>query len=309
MSPAQISDSWRPFRRLSGYLRERYGERVFKVSLHCGFSCPNRDGTVATGGCTYCSRLALEPVGFEPVQSVTQQLEAGMAYIRKRHGAERFIAYYQDSSATYADPKRLAILYQPGLEIPEVVALAVSTRPDCLPPDVLDLLQSLGRRKDLWVEIGLQIADDQTLRSLNRGHTVSSFEAAVQACHQRGLDVCAHVILGLPDASPAMELQTASLLAELGIWGVKIHAFHVIRGTEMGERFAARPIPLLSLEQYTSRVVDFVERLPPELVIHRVTGEAPPRLTIAPKWTTNKLAVFDAVLAAFKNRGTWQGRK
>jgi radical SAM protein (TIGR01212 family) len=297
-----------PFRRLSAYLVEHYGEKVYKVSLRGGFTCPNRDGALSTSGCTFCSGTALEPVGFSPEQSITEQLATGMAYIRKRHGARRFIAYFHDYSTTYAPIDRLAELYRPALAVPEVVALAVSTRPDCLSAEVLDLLQETSRAKDLWVEIGLQLADDQMLQAVNRGHTVDDFVSAVAACHERGLPVCAHVILGLPGATDESELLTARLVADLGLWGVKLHAFHVIEGTEMAHRLAGGEIALLSREQHVDRVVSFVEQLPPQTVIHRVTGEAPPRLTVAPAWTTNKLAVLDAVIAGFARRQTWQGR-
>jgi radical SAM protein (TIGR01212 family) len=297
-----------PFRRLSAYLVERYGEKVYKVSLRGGFTCPNRDGTLSSNGCTFCSGIALEPVGYSPEQSLAEQLTSGMAYIRKRHGARRFIAYYHDYSATYAPVDRLAALYRPALVVPEVVALAVSTRPDCLPRQALDLLQEISSAKDLWIEIGLQLADDQMLQALNRGHTVDDFVKAVAACHDRQLPVCAHVILGLPGASVEDELATARLIADLGIWGVKLHAFHVIKGTEMAGRLAAGEVALLSREQHVDRVIGFIEQLPPETVIHRVTGEAPPRLTVAPDWTTNKLAVLDAVIAGFTLGQTWQGR-
>jgi radical SAM protein (TIGR01212 family) len=301
-------ESLPPFRRLSAYLVEHYGEKVYKVSLRGGFTCPNRDGTLSSRGCTFCSGTALEPVGYAPEQSITEQLTSGMTYIRKRHGAMRFIAYYHDYSTTYAPLDCLTALYRPALAVPEVVALAVSTRPDCLSTEVLDLLGKTSRDKDLWVELGLQLADDQMLLALNRGHTVGDFVRAVVACHERGLPVCAHVILGLPGASVDSELRTARLIADLGLWGVKLHAFHVIEGTEMARRLAVGEVSLLSREQHVDRVVTFVEQLPPRMVIHRVTGEAPPRLTVAPDWTTNKLAVLDAVIAGFALRQTWQGR-
>jgi len=298
----------RPFRRLSGYLAARYGERVYKVSLHAGFTCPNRDGTVGSGGCTFCYQPAIEPVGHLPGQPIAQQLQRGMEYIRHRHGARRFIAYFQDYSATYAPAARLAALYRPALDSAPVVGLAISTRPDCLSTAILDLLCNVAASKDLWVELGLQIAADQLLRRLNRGHTVADFARAATACQARGLPVCAHVIIGLPGASAQMERETAALLADLGIWGVKLHAFHVVEGTVMARHFARGEIELLTREQYARRVVEFVERLPAEMVIHRLTAEAPRRLTVAPRWTINKMAVFDEVVATFAQRATWQGR-
>lgn len=302
------SEPRRPFRRLSQYLRQRYGERVFKVSVHGGFDCPNRDGTVGQGGCSFCSKEALDPLGYEAGRSVTEQLSAGMDYVRKRHEARRFIAYYQDYSATYAPVERLAALYDPALRNEDVVGLAVSTRPDCLPGPVLALLCATAARKDLWVELGLQIADDDLLASINRGHRVIDFVRVVKVCHQRGLTVCVHVIIGLPGASPEVEQKTADLLADLGIWGVKLHAFHVLRGTPMAARFGAGEVAPLGCAEHAERVVGFLERLPAEVVVHRVTAESPKRYTLAPEWTVNKMRALDAVLDAFARRDTWQGR-
>ena len=302
------NSSWRPFRRLSQYLYERHGERVFKVSVHGDFNCPNRDGTTGWDGCAFCSKEAVDPLGYEPGRSVSDQLRAGMSYVHQRHGTRRFIAYYQDYSATYAPVERLAALYEPALRTEEVVGLAVSTRPDCLPAPVLALLGAVSSCKDLWVELGLQIAHDGLLASINRGHTVADFARAVAVCHAHGLPVCAHVIIGLPGASRRIERQTADLLAELGIWGVKLHAFHVLRGTVMAERHAAGELRLLEREEHADRVVEFLERMPPEVVVHRVTAESPRRCTVAPTWTVNKMRAYDAVLDAFSRGETWQGR-
>lgn len=296
------------FFRLSEYLQQRYGQRVFKVSVHTGLSCPNRDGRLSDRGCTFCLDQTLHPLDFDPDRSVTQQLDAGMRYITQRYGANRFIAYFQDYCATYGDPKQLQALYEPALHNDAIVGLAVSTRPDCLPDTILDLLARIAKRKDLWVEIGLQIADDALLADINRHHTVDDFANAVRTCHACGLRVCAHVIIGLPGADAATERQTAALLASLGVWGVKLHAFFVPQHTVMAERFAAGDLSLLSQQDHVTRVVDFLERLPSQVVVHRVAADAPRRLTIAPKWTINKLRVYDAVVDALQTRQTWQGR-
>jgi radical SAM protein (TIGR01212 family) len=294
--------------RLSRYLIERFGERVYKVSLHGGFSCPNRDGSVGWGGCSFCSAPAWEPAGFDMSQTIATQLEEGMAYVAKRHRARRFIAYFQDYSATYRPAAQLARVYQPALDRPEVVGLALSTRPDCLGPDVLALLEDTGRQKPLWVELGLQIADDRALTALNRGHSVADFVAAVDDCHSRDIPVCAHVIVGLPGVSQECELDTARLLADLSVWGVKLHAFHVLRDTAMAGKYRRGGLRLLTLGEHVARVVAFLEQLPPTTVVHRVTAEAPRQLTLAPCWIANKMAAYDAVLAGFHERQTWQGR-
>lgn len=297
------------FRRLAAWLLERYGARVFKVSLRGGFTCPNRDGRLGRGGCTFCAGDALEPVGYHLGQDVATQLAAGMDYVRTRHGVERFIAYFQDYSATYAPAARLRELFGVALGRPEVVALAVGTRPDCLEAEALAVLTEVMRTRDLWLELGLQIADDAVLWALGRGHGVGAFVKACRVARELGIPVCAHVILGLPGVPLAAERDTAALIADLGLWGVKLHAFHVVEGSLLAERHRAAPLPLVSLEEHVARVTAFLEELPAETVIHRVTGEAPPRLTLAPAWTRNKLAVFDAVVAGLERADTWQGRR
>ncbi len=298
------------FHRLSAWLKGRFGERVYKVSLRGGFTCPNRDGTRGEDGCTFCNGDALEPVGYEEHQSILEQLIRGMDYIRQRHGARKFIAYFQDYSATYAPVDQLRALYAPVLEHHAVVGLAAGTRPDCVPESVLRLFAEFAQERPLevWLELGLQLADDGVLADLGRGHTVRDFVNAVKACHAHGLRVCAHVIVGLPDVPSALERDTADLLADLGVWGVKIHAFHVVAGTALAQEYEAGHLTVLDRDAYVDRVVDLLERLPPETVVHRVTGEAPKRVTLAPTWTTNKMAVYDAVVAGLERRRTWQGR-
>lgn len=281
---------------------------MYKVSLRGGFSCPNRDGTRGTGGCSYCAGDALQPTGFRPGATIREQLADGARYVAARHGARRVIAYFQDYSATYAPREQLAELYEVAVADPRVVGLAVATRPDCIPDEVLALLADLSRRVDLWLELGLQIADDALLAKYRRGHTVAEFTAAVERAHGLDLRVCAHTIVGLPGADAALERRSAALLAELGLWGVKLHAFHVLRGAPLAAAHAAGALALLSRAEHAARVVDLLERLPAEMIVHRVTAEAPRRLTVAPEWTINKMATFDAVIAELEARDTWQGR-
>ncbi len=293
--------------KLSRWLTARYGERVFKVSLRGGFTCPNRDGSRGTGGCSFCAGDRFVPTGYRTGMDIAAQLDHGLRYLKRRHGAERAIAFFHDYSATYASPDRLQALYAPALAHPAVVGLAVSTRPDCLPDDVLDLLETVAGEKDLWVELGLQIADDDLLAHLGRGHTVEEFRTAAIACTRRGLPLCAHVIVGLPGATAQQEAHTAELLTELGIWGVKIHAFHVIRGTPMERAHRNGEAPTLELAEYVDRVVAFLQRLGPDMVIHRLTGETSRRLTVAPDWSVNKMVAYDAIIAALQERNTRQG--
>lgn len=296
------------YRRLSPWLKARYGQKVYKVSLRGDFTCPNRDGVRGRGGCTFCSLEALEPSGYDPTADVTRQLETQIRHVRARHKAERYLAYFQDYTATYGDPERLRRFYEPAIAPPEVVGLAVGTRPDCVPGPVLDLLGELAGRTDVYVELGIQVASDAVLDAVNRCHTVAEFADAVRRCQARGLRVCAHAILGLPGATPADELRTADLLSDLGVWGAKVHSLHVIRGTPMGKDYLAGGFRTISQAAYVDRAVAFLERLDPAIVVHRLTGEAPRDLTLAPAWTLNKLAVLNAIDATLRARATWQGR-
>lgn len=296
----------RPFRRLSGWLKERYGERVFKVSIRAGFSCPNRKHTGR--GCTFCAGASLEPTGFEEGQTIQEQLQNGISYLDRRHQANKVIAYFQDYTATYDTTENLRKIYSDVLEEKKVVALAIGTRPDCLSESTLTLLSEISIKRDLWLELGLQIADDAYLEKLNRGHNVKQFIAGVKKAHAHGLKLCIHVIIGLPGVSHDTELKTIKLLNDLGVWGIKLHAFHLLHGSEMGEAYLKEPYPLLEKDEYIQRVVHLIENIPEDVIIHRITGEAPRRLTIAPEWTVNKMGVFDAVIHRCNELNTWQGK-
>lgn len=296
------------FRRLATYFRERYGERIYKIGLRGGFTCPNRDGTLGDKGCAFCAGESTEPASYRANQDIEEQLRGGIDYIRARHGATRFVAYYQDYTATYAPARRLEALYDPALAHADVVEIAVGTRPDCLDEATLELLTRLNEEKALWVELGLQLADDALLESMGRGHDVSCFVDAAKRLSALGLRVCAHVIIGYPGASKEIEAHTATLLAELNFWGVKLHAFHVLRGTALATRFEEGALPLLTLHEHAERVARFLERLPETMIVHRVTAEASRQLTLGPDWTINKMQAFDAVLDGLVKLDSWQGK-
>ena len=297
------------FHRLSTDLRRSFGAKVFKVSIRAGFTCPNRDGSLGRGGCTFCAGGALQPTGFAVGQSISEQLDRGIAYVRRRHGAKQVIAYYQDYSATYGPVEQLAPLYAPAFARKEVVGLAIGTRPDCLNPEVIKLLSELRTRLPLWIELGLQLADDGVLRSLGRGHGLACFVEAAAQLRAAQIPLCVHVIIGLPGVSQEAELHTAALLASLEIWGLKLHAFHVLEGSTMAEDFRRGTLGrLLNRDEHAARVAAFLAHTPAQTVIHRITAEAPPQLTLAPAWTINKMACFDAVVDHLEQVDSWQGK-
>ncbi len=296
------------YRGLNGYLRETFGRKVYKVGLVGGFTCPNRDGSLGTGGCTFCNPSGSLPLNYRPGMSLREQLETGTAYIRRRHRADAFLAYFQDCTTTYGPPETLKALYREALGFPGVVGLCLCTRPDSFNPPVLDMLQAISRESFLWVELGVQSGSDATLARMNRGHDTAAVIGAFRELHGRGIRTGAHIILGYPGETGAEALSTADLVNRTGTAGVKIQNLHVIRDTPLEKSLARGEFEPLSQNRYTELAVDFLERLNPETVILRLTGEAPAHLTAAPHWSINKMAVLNGIRAELVRRNTFQGR-
>jgi uncharacterized protein len=288
------------------HLRQTFPGRVQKVCIDAGFTCPNRDGALAVGGCIYCNNASFSP-GKRRL-SVTEQVERGKRFLRQRYGAEQFIAYFQAYTNTYGDARLLQRLYDEALACEAVVGLAVGTRPDCVPDDVLDLLADYASQTYLWLELGLESGHDQTLALLNRGHTVAAFDDAVRRAQQRHLRVCAHVILGLPGESPAAMLDTARHLAALQVDAVKLHHLHVVRHTVLEKMYQGGTITLLNLDEYAALVVDCLEVLPPEMIIMRLMGDAPRATLVAPSWSLHKQAALRRITQELAQRQTYQGK-
>jgi radical SAM protein (TIGR01212 family) len=273
------------------------------------FTCPNRDGKVAVGGCIYCNNASHTPQDYRPRASVTEQLERGAAALLKRHRAERFIAYFQSYTNTYDSPAKLEKFYREALDFPGVVGLSISTRPDCLSPEVVDLIAGLARHTYLWLELGLESMHDRTLKWVNRGHDLRDFVLAVENCKERGLRVCAHVILGFPGETREDMLATPLLLNRLDIDGVKLHNLHVIKSTVLEKLYHAGLVPVMSREEYAALAVDFLERMNPRMIVHRLTGETYRAITVAPDWSVNKIAVHNAISSELEARDSWQGKQ
>ncbi|GAB4281753.1 MAG: TIGR01212 family radical SAM protein [Deferrisomatales bacterium] len=265
---------------LSAYWKARFGERVHRVSLDAGFSCPNRDGTVGTGGCAFCDPASFSPAAGD-LRPVREQLAGGIARLRRR-GIGRVAAYFQPHTNTYAPLADLKRVWDQALPFPEVVALCVGTRPDCVPDPVLELLGGYRERWEVWLELGLQSAHDATLERLRRGHTAGQFAEACRRARGRGLRVCAHVILGLPGEGPAQEAETARFLAELGVDGVKLHQLAVVEGTALAEAWRRGEVGVLTEAQYARRAAAFLGGLPAGTVVHRLVGETDPARLLAP---------------------------
>ena len=308
--PSDLAGRWggKRYNSFNRALKNVFHARVNKVGVRMDFTCPNRDGKVAVGGCIYCNNSSHTPAGFRAGTTVTEQLEQGAAALRRRHRAEKFIAYFQSYSNTYGPLDKLERLYREALAFPGVVGLAVSTRPDCVGDDVLDLLAELSRETYLWLEMGLESMHDRTLQWVNRGHDLHDFVDAVKRAKARELRVCTHLILGFPNETRAEMLAAAPLLNALGVDGLKLHNLHVIRDTALAEMYQREPFPLMSREEYAALAVDFLERLAPEILIHRLSGETYRALTVAPEWSIDKIGTHNAIQRALLARDAWQGR-
>jgi hypothetical protein len=305
--------SWReagfPFFSYRFFLRQRFTHRVQKVSVDAGFTCPNVDGTVATGGCTFCDNRSFSPSRRLPRTGIRGQIDESIARMRLRYrNCQHFLAYFQPATNTYAPVDRLRTVYEEALAHPQVVGLVVGTRPDCVPDDVLDLLEELAGRTYLSVEYGMQTIHDRSLDWMNRGHHHDAMQGAVERSRGRGFEIGAHVMLGLPGESRDDMLATACELGRLGIDAVKIHNLYCVKNTPLADQVASGEVRLLQRDEYVPLVVDFIERLPPTMIVDRISGDAPPDYFVGPMWCLDKPAVKRAVLAEFERRGSWQGK-
>ena len=294
---------------LNTYFRTLFGHRVHKCSVDAGLSCPNRDGTLGTGGCIYCNQRGSGSGAAAKGMSVTEQLETTKAAVAKRFKAKKFIAYFQSFTNTYAPPEQLKQLYDEALAVPDVVGLAIGTRPDCVDETVIDLLADYARTRLVWIEYGLQSAHDATLKRINRGHDAACFENAVLATAGRGIRICAHIILGLPGETPGQMHATADYLARLPIDGVKLHLLYVVRDTSLEQLYADGGYTCLEQAAYADLVCDVIERLPETVVIQRLTGDPHRNELIAPHWALKKDHTLNLIKQGLADRDTWQGKR
>lgn len=291
-------------------LRQRFRHRVQKISLDAGFTCPNVDGTLAKGGCTFCDNRSFSPSRRLPRAGILGQIDQSIARMRLRYkNCQHFLAYFQPATNTYAPIERLRPLYEEALSHAQVVGLAVGTRSDCVPDPVLNLLEELAHRTYVSVEYGMQTMHNRSLDWMNRGHHHDSFLGAVERSKGRGFEICAHVMLGLPGESHEDMLATARELARVDIGAVKIHNLYCVKNTRLEEQVAAGEVQLMGRDEYVQTVVDFLELLRPSMVVERISGDAPRDYFIGPSWCLDKAAAKRAVEAEFVRRDTWQGRR
>lgn len=300
----------KPYHALDYALKKKYGEKIYKIALDAGMTCPNRDGSCGVRGCIFCSAGGSGDFAAKGV-SVAAQLEQGKRYFHEKNIGNRFIAYFQAYTNTYAPVERLEALYREALSEPSVVGISIATRPDCLGRDVLSLLDRLNREytdKFIWIELGLQTIHKSTAVIIRRGYPLSVFEQAVEELHAISISVITHVILGLPGEDKSMMLETCRFLGLHGIQGIKLQLLHVLKNTDLVELYEKKTFEILDRMEYIDIVIACLEVLPPEMVIHRVTGDGPKDLLIAPLWSLNKRLVLNTLHHEMRRRGTWQSK-
>ena len=298
----------KPYHSLDYEMKRRFGEKVYRIALNGGMTCPNRDGTLGRGGCIFCSRGGSGDFAASPSLSITEQIRSQKEMIRQKRPVGKFIAYFQAYTNTYAPVSYLERIFLEALSDEDGAALSMATRPDCLPDDVLDLLERLNRIKPVWIELGLQTIHEPTAKLIRRGYTLSCFERAVKQLRSRGIEVIVHVILGLPHETREQMFETVSYLNTCGIQGIKLQLLHILKGTDLADYYTQSPFSVMTMEEYIDVLIGCIERLSPDIVIHRITGDGPRELLIAPLWSLNKRTVLNSIHAAFRTRASWQGR-
>ena len=294
---------------LDYYIRQTFGEKLYKISLDGGMTCPNRDGTLGTKGCIFCSAGGSGDFASDRNLSITEQLKSGKELIAKKYTGSSYIAYFQAYTNTYASVSYLEKIYMEALSDPEVKVLSIATRPDCLSPEILELLAHCNRIKPVWVELGLQTIHKESSDFIRRGYDLDIFEKAVYDLNNIGISIIIHTILALPGETTKMMLNTIQYLNKLPISGIKLQLLHVLRGTDLAEYYQKAPFHLPDLTEYKKLLGTLISHLRPDIVIHRLTGDGPKNLLIAPLWTGNKRQVLNTIQKYFSEADIWQGKE
>lgn len=293
---------------LDYYLKQTFGEKVYRLALNGGMTCPNRDGTLGSRGCIFCSSAGSGDFAQQNGEPIASQLAAAKEQIRQKRNCRKFIAYFQAFTNTYAPVSYLRTIFTEAVNDPDVVILSIATRPDCLPPEVLELLSELNQIKPVWIELGLQTIHPDTSHFIRSGFTLECFHEAVNALTHRHIHVIAHVILGLPGETKSQMIETVRHVGSLKIFGIKLQLLHVLSDTDLGTLYKENPFPLLSQDEYCELIADCLEQLPKNITIHRLTGDGPKDLLIAPLWSRAKRSVLNQIGQTMKRRGSWQGK-
>lgn len=297
------------YHSLNYFLRNKFKEKIYKISLDGGFTCPNRDGKVSIGGCTFCSSKGSGDYAGNRVLSINNQFEDRKKLMEKKWKEGKYIAYFQAYTNTYAPIDELREKYEEALSQEGVVALSIGTRPDCIDDDVVDLLEEISKKTYLWVELGLQTINDETGRNFNRGYDLKTFDESLRKLKERNIEVVVHTIFGLPGETKEDMLKTVEYVAHSGAQGIKFHLLHLMKGTKMVEQYEKGELELLSQEDYIDLICKSISIIPPNMVVHRLTGDAPRETLIGPIWSLKKWEVLNAIDKALVDNDIWQGKE
>lgn len=299
----------KPYHSLDYMLRERFGEKVYKVTLNGGMSCPNRDGKIGTRGCIFCSAGGSGDFAADAALSITDQIESQISILSQKRPIHKYIAYFQAYTNTYAPVEYLEKIFTEAISHPKIVALSIGTRPDCLSPEIVTLLSRLNKHKPVWIELGLQTIHEDTASYIRRGYDLPVFEHALKRLRQLGIPVIVHTILGLPGEDSKRNLETMHYLNEHHIQGIKLQLLHVLKYTDLADDYLTGRFSVYSMEEYFEVLSSCICNLSPDIVIHRLTGDGPKDLLIAPTWSTNKRHVLNQMQSWFKIHDIWQGKE
>ena len=285
-------------RTVNQYLKEKYGQKIYKIAIDGGFTCPNRDGRLDTRGCIFCSAGGSGDFAEDRSLSVTEQIERGKRRVESKMPSDqkesnKYIAYFQAFTNTYAPVEHLKSLYMEAVRHPDIVAISIGTRPDCLPEDVLNLLGEISKIKPVWVELGLQTIHEKTVDYIRRGYPLSVYDKAVEELKRRDIEIITHVILGLPGESREDMLESVRYVGDSGVQGIKLQLLHVLKGTDLEKDYMAGLFKCLTMEEYIDLIADSLDILPEDIIIHRMTGDGPKRILVAPEWSADKKRVLN----------------
>lgn len=292
-------------------LKSEFSERIQKISINAGFTCPNRDGSKGTGGCTYCNNQSFSPGYAKPIKSVTEQIEEGIAFFHHKYEAQKYLAYFQSYTNTYDKLENLTRIYEEALKNPKIAGIVVGTRPDCMSDELLDYFTELSKRYYVMIEYGIESTCDNTLQLINRGHDYANAEVAIRKTAGKGLRTAAHLILGLPGENREMILSHADNVSELPLTAIKLHQLQLVKGTVMARQYAENPemFNMMTAAEYIELVIDFLERLNPEIAVERFVSQSPEQLLLAPHWGLKNFEFVHKIEKRLEERDTWQGKK
>jgi uncharacterized protein len=302
------NQAMRHYNAFGRYMKDLYGQPVYKVNVDAGFTCPNRDGSVAAGGCIYCNNDSFRPSECTSAKSIRSQIDKGIPYLRSRYHANKFIVYFQPYTNTYASVETLERLYCEALGYPDVVGLAIGTRPDCVDKEKIALLEKLAKDNFILVEYGLQSIYDKTLKFINRGHNYDCFKKALDMTSGRGIRIGAHIILGFPTETREEMLYMADELSALAVEFLKVHQLQIVKGTTLTDIYTAKPFPVFGYQEWIEMLADFLERLSPDIVLQRLFASAPDEILIAPVWHKTRYELLRDLDEYMEKHGSWQGK-